>query len=140
VPLEHAHRSVEAALQLAAQRSGVTRARLHLHPAELGAIEIHLRHSASGVSARLVAESPEALTMLQQHGSDLRKSLEAAGIDVLGLDIGARGEERRADQGAFAGAAGGGSSPPQPATSSSASSPARRIMTRPAAGATAPSW
>jgi hypothetical protein len=47
--------------------------------------------------------------MLQQHGSDLRKSLEAAGIDVLGLDIGARGEERRADQGAFAGAAGGGS-------------------------------
>jgi hypothetical protein len=107
VPLEHAQRTVEAALQVAAQRSGVTRARLQLHPAELGAIEIHLRHSASGVTARLVADSAEALQLLQQNGSDLRRSLESAGIDVLGLDIGARGDERRADQGAFAGAANG---------------------------------
>jgi flagellar hook-length control protein FliK len=105
VGLEQLARTAEAAMQMAAGR-GITRARLHLNPAELGAIEIHLRHSAAGLTARLVADSPEAVAMLQQASNDLRRQLEQAGISIIGLDIGARaddGAEQRSLAGAFAG-------------------------------------
>jgi hypothetical protein len=95
-------RTVDLTLQMAATRN-ITRAKLHLHPAELGAIEIHLRHSASGMTARVVAESPEAVAALQQSSNDLRRSLEQSGITLTGLDIGARADQQ-AEQRTFAGA------------------------------------
>jgi len=94
VPLDRAVRTTEAALAVAAQR-GVTTARLNLRPAELGGIEIHLRHGAQGLTARIVADAPEAVAALQQAGPELRRSLEEQGVTLLGLDIGARGDEQR---------------------------------------------
>ena len=100
--LQHLARTVDVALQMG-QARGITRARLHLHPAELGAIELHLRQTASGMTARVVAESPEAVAVLQQASNDLRRSLEQAGITLTGLDIGARADQQ-AEQRTFAGA------------------------------------
>ena len=100
--LQHLARTVDAAMQMGHAR-GITRAKLHLHPAELGAIELHLRHTASGMTARVVADSPEAVAVLQQASSDLRRSLEQAGITLTGLDIGARADQQ-AEQRTFAGA------------------------------------
>ena len=103
VPLERAAATVEAAMAFAARR-GITHARVHLHPAELGAIEIHLRHSANGLTAHVVADSAQAAAALQQAGDDLRRVLESAGLGLLGLDIGARGDDQhRAFTGAGAG-------------------------------------
>jgi flagellar hook-length control protein FliK len=100
--LQHLARTVDAAMQMGHSR-GITRARLHLHPAELGAIELHLRHTANGMTARVVAESPEAVAVLQQASNDLRRSLEQAGITLTGLDIGSRADQQ-AEQRTFAGA------------------------------------
>ncbi|HWT95091.1 MAG TPA: flagellar hook-length control protein FliK, partial [Solirubrobacteraceae bacterium] len=82
----------------------ITRARLHISPAELGAIELHLRHTASGLTARVIADSPEAAAQLQQNSDQLKQVLDQAGIGLLGLDIGARGDQA---QQSFAGLAGG---------------------------------
>ena len=100
--LQHLARTVDAAMQMGHAR-GITRARLHLHPAELGAIELHLRHTANGMTARVVAESPEAVAVLQQASNDLRRSLEQAGITLTGLDIGSRADQQ-GEQRTFAGA------------------------------------
>jgi flagellar hook-length control protein FliK len=113
VALQHVARTVEAAMQLGHNR-GITHARLHLHPAELGAIEIHLRHTANGMTARVVADSPEAVTMLQQASNDLRRTLEQAGITLSGLDIGARADQQPSEARTFAGAfAGDGENRPR---------------------------
>jgi hypothetical protein len=72
---------------------------------DLDGAEIHLRHSASGLTARVVAESPEALAMLQQSAGDLQAKLEEAGLGFLTLDIGSRepGTQERGFAAAFAG-------------------------------------
>jgi flagellar hook-length control protein FliK len=66
---------------------GRTIARITLHPAELGGVEIRLRYEAAGVVAEVIAESEQAAQALAQGVSDLRKSLEAQGIQVAQLDV-----------------------------------------------------
>jgi flagellar hook-length control protein FliK len=95
VPLARAAETVEHVLRLAAAR-GVTHARVMLRPAELGSIDIHLRQTAEGLAARVVATTPEAVAQLQQAASDLRRSLEQQGVTLLSLDIGQSGDERSA--------------------------------------------
>ena len=95
VPLARAAETVEHVLRMASAR-GVTQARIALHPAELGSIDIHLRHTAEGVMARVVAHTGEATQALQQAASDLRRALEEQGVKLLGLDIGQSGDERAA--------------------------------------------
>jgi hypothetical protein len=90
VPLARAAETVQLALRAATER-GVTRARISLTPAELGGIEIHLRHTAEGLVARVVAEHAGAAHLLQQAGAELRRSLEAQGVTLLRLDVGASG-------------------------------------------------
>ena len=63
VPLARAAETVEHVLRMASAR-GVTQARIALHPAELGSIDIHLRHTAEGVMARVVAHTGEATQAL----------------------------------------------------------------------------
>jgi flagellar hook-length control protein FliK len=104
VRLHQVPSTVETALQLASSK-GITRARLQLHPAELGAIELHLRHTANGMTARVVADSAEAVTMLQQAFDDLKRNLEEAGIGIVDVEITARGDQRSASR-SFAGAFG----------------------------------
>jgi flagellar hook-length control protein FliK len=92
VGLEHAVETVRLALRHGAER-GVTHARISLTPRELGSIEVHLRQTADGLVARVVAEHGAAAQQLQQAGAELRRSLEQQGVNVLQLDIGASGDE-----------------------------------------------
>ncbi|MEA2458968.1 MAG: hypothetical protein QOC95_1940 [Thermoleophilaceae bacterium] len=91
VPLGRTAETVETVLRLAAAR-GVTHARINLRPAELGAVDVHLRSTSEGLVARVVAHSPEAVQTLQQAAGDLRRSLEEQGLTLLNLDIGQSGE------------------------------------------------
>jgi flagellar hook-length control protein FliK len=92
VGLDRAVETVRLALRAAADR-GVTHARISLNPRELGGIEIHLRHTADGLVARVVAEHGGAAQLLQHAGAELRRSLEAQGVKLLQLDIGASAEQ-----------------------------------------------
>jgi flagellar hook-length control protein FliK len=98
VGLEHAVETVRLALRAAAER-GVTHARISLNPRELGAIEIHLRQTADGLVARVVAQHAAAAQLLQHAGAELRRALESQGLDLLRLDVGASGEEGRRGRG-----------------------------------------
>jgi flagellar hook-length control protein FliK len=99
VGLEHAVETVRLALRHGAER-GVTHARISLTPRELGTIEVHLRQTADGLVARVVAEHGAAAQQLQQAGAELRRSLEQQGVTVLQLDIGASGDETARRHGA----------------------------------------
>ena len=99
VGLEHAVETVRLALRHGAER-GVSHARISLTPRELGTIEVHLRQSADGLVARVVAEHASAAQQLQQAGAELRRSLEQQGVTLLRLDIGASGDETANRRGA----------------------------------------
>ncbi|MGN6187938.1 MAG: flagellar hook-length control protein FliK [Conexibacter sp.] len=99
VGLEHAVETVQLALRHGAER-GVTHARISLTPRELGSIEVHLRQTADGLVARVVAQHGAAAQQLQQAGAELRRSLEQQGLNVLRLDIGASGDETAGRRGA----------------------------------------
>jgi len=108
VGLEHAVETVRLALRHGAER-GVSHARISLTPRELGTVEVHLRQTADGLVARVVAEHAGAVQQLQQAGAELRRSLESQGLTLLRLDIGASGDEAARRRGAaFDGAAGFG--------------------------------
>jgi flagellar hook-length control protein FliK len=94
VTLDRAVETVRLAMRAGAER-GVTHARIALSPAELGGIEIHLRHTVDGIVARVVADATGAAQLLQQSASDLRRQLEQQGVNVLRLDVAASGEEQR---------------------------------------------
>jgi flagellar hook-length control protein FliK len=94
VPLHRAAYATAALIHIASER-GITHARINLKPAELGGIEVRLHSSPEGVSAQLVADSPEAARALAQAGDDLRRQLEARGVTLLSLDVSTSEEERR---------------------------------------------
>jgi flagellar hook-length control protein FliK len=93
VPLSRAAEAVENVIRLGSAR-GVTHARMSLKPAELGGIEIRLQQTHQGLVASVVADGVEAAQALQQAGQDLRRQLEAHGIELQRLDISYSGEER----------------------------------------------
>jgi flagellar hook-length control protein FliK len=95
VPLARAADAVEHVLRLASAR-GVTHARIALHPEELGSVDVHLRSTAAGLVARVVAHHAESAQTLQQAASDLRQQLQKQGLNLLSLDIGHSGSERSA--------------------------------------------
>jgi len=99
VGLDHAVETVRLALRASAER-GVSHARISLTPRELGSIEVHLRQTADGLVARVVAQHAGAAQQLQQAGAELRRSLEQQGLNVLRLDIGASGDETAGRRGA----------------------------------------
>lgn len=73
--------AVEATIRLAHSQA-FSRARLNLKPAELGGVEIVLHRGAGGVAAAVVAETPEAARLLEASGEDLRRRLEAQGVEL----------------------------------------------------------
>jgi flagellar hook-length control protein FliK len=85
VPLAHAPQAVQETITLAV-RQGASLARIQLSPETLGPIDIHLHQTADGVVARVVA-GPEAAQHFQQGADDLRRSLQASGINLVGLQI-----------------------------------------------------
>ena len=92
-PLHQAPRAVAQLLQVAVDR-GITHAKLNLRPVELGGIEIRLQTSAAGVTAQVIADSPEAAKLLEQAAGDLRRSLERHDVTLLSLDVSTAGEDR----------------------------------------------
>ncbi|MCD6727179.1 MAG: flagellar hook-length control protein FliK [Solirubrobacteraceae bacterium] len=102
VGLGQAVDTIRLLIQAADQR-GIARARIALRPQELGGVEVHLRHGADGLTARLIVDSAQSATLIQQAADDLRRSLEQQGISVAGLEVSLSGE-RDAAAGAGAGA------------------------------------
>jgi flagellar hook-length control protein FliK len=102
VRLSHAAEAVENAIRIGSAR-GVTHARMSLNPAELGGVEIRLQQTAQGLSASVVASGAEAAQVLQQAAHDLRRQLEAQGIELTRLDISYSGEQREGARSAQAG-------------------------------------
>jgi hypothetical protein len=86
VPLYRAPETAAALIKLAADR-GITHAKLNLKPAELGGIEVRLKQSPLGITAHLVADSPEAAKLLTQASDDLRRDLASRDVNLLSLDV-----------------------------------------------------
>jgi len=64
---------------------GVDRLSLHLHPAELGSVDIQLRFEEAGrLSAVITAERPETLELLQRDSRLLERSLGDSGLKLSG--------------------------------------------------------
>jgi flagellar hook-length control protein FliK len=78
-----------------AHERGITHAKISLRPDDLGGIEVRLQSTAAGVSAHLVADSPEAARLLAQAGDDLRRSLEARDVNLISLEVSTSGDQQR---------------------------------------------
>ena len=94
VPLYRAVETTATLLHIASER-GVTHARLNLKPVELGGIEVRLQSSPQGISAQLVADSPEAARMLSQASDDLRRQLADRDVTLLSLDVSTSSEQQQ---------------------------------------------
>ena len=106
MPLARAAEGVHDLIALARSRDA-THARLVLHPADLGGVEVRLRHDGNGLHATVHVEHPEALAALDRGLGDLRRSLEARGVTVASLDPSLAGEQQGYREPASAGADGG---------------------------------
>ncbi len=73
-------------------RQGFSQAKIELSPGSLGTIRIQLHRTDDGVTAHVVTDSAATADTLSQGGDDLRRSLQAAGVNLLSLDIEARGD------------------------------------------------
>jgi flagellar hook-length control protein FliK len=102
VPLARAAEAVEHVLRVATSRGGVTHARIALRPAELGSIDVHIRSTAEGLVARIVAHTAQTVQTLEHAANDLRQSLEEQGLNLKSLDIGQPGEREAGRAGADA--------------------------------------
>ena len=84
--------AVETTIRLA-HAQGFSRARLSLKPAELGGVEVVLHRSSEGVSAALVADTPEAARLLEAGGEDLRRRLAAHGVELGAFSVSVAAED-----------------------------------------------
>jgi flagellar hook-length control protein FliK len=75
-----------------AGENGYTRARVTLHPAELGGVEVLLRGGGSGLTATVVAESPHAAHLLEQSADELQRRLADQGLELASIHISVGGE------------------------------------------------
>ena len=91
VTLQNAVDAVKATVTMAV-RQGQPQAQISLSPPSLGSIRISLQQTSEGLIARVAADHPEALRLLAQNSSELRSSLQASGLPVVRLDIGAGGQ------------------------------------------------
>lgn len=75
---------VQIGLQIARSlANGVERLTVHLHPAELGSVDIRLNFEDSGrLTAQIVAERPETLELLQRDSRLLERSLGDSGLKL----------------------------------------------------------
>jgi flagellar hook-length control protein FliK len=82
-----------------AGENGVTRARVTLRPAELGGVEVFLRQGGAGLTATVVAETPQAAQMLETSAAELQRRLAAQGLQLSSLQISVGGESAGAAHG-----------------------------------------
>ena len=86
--------AIEALVQLSRTR-GQSSARIALAPEQLGGIQVTLVFGADGVTARMIAERPEAAAALQRAGQDLRDALQQQGVDLARLETSFAGDQRQ---------------------------------------------
>jgi flagellar hook-length control protein FliK len=91
VSLQHAVDAVHTTIELGA-RQGATQAQIELSPASLGTIRIQLHRTDDGVTAHVLTDSAATADTLSQGGDDLRRSLQSAGVNLISLNIEARGD------------------------------------------------
>lgn len=82
-----------------AGEGGFTRARVTLRPAQLGGIEVFLRQGSAGLTATVVAETPQAAQMLESSATELQRRLAAQGLELSSLQISVGGESAGAAHG-----------------------------------------
>jgi flagellar hook-length control protein FliK len=82
---------MRAVVSVAKVRGSAT-ARITLRPDTRGGVQVKLRAGRDGVSAELVADSAHAAQALVTAGGDLRRALEAQGVNLLGLDVRTAGD------------------------------------------------
>lgn len=80
--------------------AGGGEARIHLDPADLGEVVIHVRTEGDAVHVDIGAERPEAMQLLKDNTQDLSQLLGSKGMNLAGLDV-ALGQQHR--ESAFAG-------------------------------------
>jgi flagellar hook-length control protein FliK len=97
VPLERAVETVRMTIEVGV-RQGFSQARIQLSPASLGGIKINLQRTSDGVVAKVVTDHQAAAQTLGQGGAELKRSLEAAGVNLVRLDIEARGDSGAASR------------------------------------------
>jgi flagellar hook-length control protein FliK len=83
--------ALEATIRMAGE-NGYTRARVTLHPAELGGVEVLLRGGGSGLTATVVAENPHAAHLLAQSANELQRRLADQGLELASIQISVGGE------------------------------------------------
>jgi flagellar hook-length control protein FliK len=87
VPLHRLHEAAGTAIRLAV-RDGHAVARINVHPAELGSVEIKLHFGPRGaLTAEVSADSQQAAQALLGAGGELRRTLEAQGLTLERLDV-----------------------------------------------------
>jgi flagellar hook-length control protein FliK len=91
--------------------SGNSVVRIHLSPPELGGVRVQIQETSAGLVARVIADHSSAAQTLQQAAADLRRSLEASGVSLLQLDIGASDGESKGATGQGEGSGGAGGDP-----------------------------
>jgi flagellar hook-length control protein FliK len=67
---------------------GVTRVEAQIDPPELGRMSIELSRTAEGLSAKITADDPAVLALLDQQVREVQQALEAAGVPLLSLQLG----------------------------------------------------
>jgi flagellar hook-length control protein FliK len=101
-------------VRIAGLRDGTARATLHLKPAELGAVQVHLRTTADGLIASIHAHDAAALIALKHAGAELQQSLQDRGINLARIELqlssenGSAARDRRDTARAFADGRGSG--------------------------------
>lgn len=90
--VEHVARAV-----LERVEAGGGEARIHLDPADLGEVTIHVQTDADGVRIEVRAERPEAMQLLRDHTHDLSSLLGERGLNLSDVNVGlGRGDSGQA--------------------------------------------
>ncbi|MCW3039069.1 MAG: flagellar hook-length control protein FliK, partial [Solirubrobacterales bacterium] len=66
---------------------GVARARLNLHPDDLGSVDVRLRSTALGLVATISVDRAQTLQAVTRAGAELQQQLADRGLTVLRLDV-----------------------------------------------------
>ena len=84
----HAHPAtnlVSATIKNAAANGNAKTITLHLHPSELGRVEVKMEFGENkALKAVITAERPETFMMMQRDASTLERALQEAGLDTQG--------------------------------------------------------
>lgn len=85
--------------ELVAQAKGPTEMRVQLVPEHLGRVSIRVTVAEGGVTAKLLVETPEVKTLVEQRMPELEQALREQGLRLDGLSVGC--EDPGAGNGGF---------------------------------------